>query len=134
MALTIAKLAHAGGVGVETIRYYQRRGLIDVPARPEGSGLTGGVRRYGEEDVKRLRFIRAAQKAGFTLEEIAELLRLDAANDRKRARDLAAKRILALDQKIAELHAARSSLSRLAQACAHETEGPCPILDSFAAD
>ncbi len=63
---TIAGLAQAGGVGVETVRYYQRRGLLDQPARPDGGGLGGGVRRYGEADVRRLRFIRAAQAAGFT--------------------------------------------------------------------
>jgi MerR family mercuric resistance operon transcriptional regulator len=131
MPLTIAKLAEAGGVGVETIRFYQRLGLIDVPPRPEGSGLSGGVRRYGDGDVRRLRFIRSAQKAGFTLEEIAELLRLDAENDRRRARQLADARILALDQKIAELQAAKTALGRLAQACAHGPDGPCPILDAF---
>jgi MerR family mercuric resistance operon transcriptional regulator len=134
MRLTIARLAEAGGVGVETIRYYQRRGLLDVPARPGGDGPAGGVRRYGEEDLRRLRFIRAAQKAGFTLEEIAELLRLDAANDRVQARHLATQRIRGLDQKIAELQAAKSSLSRLASACAHGTDGPCPILDAFGAE
>lgn len=131
MTLTIAKLAEAGGVGVETVRFYQRRGLIAVPPRPEGSGLSGGVRRYGEGDVRRLRFIRSAQTAGFTLEEIAELLRLDATNDRRRARELADARISALERKITELQAARASLSRLAQACAHGPEGPCPILDAF---
>jgi MerR family mercuric resistance operon transcriptional regulator len=134
MTLTIAKLAEAGGVGVETIRFYQRRGLIDVPPRPEGFGLSGGVRRYGQEDVRRLRFIRAAQKAGFTLDEIAELLQLDASNDRRRARELADLRIKALDQKIADLQAAKASLSRLVDACAHGPEGPCPILDAFTMD
>ncbi|WP_210275480.1 MerR family transcriptional regulator [Rhizobium sp. G21] len=134
MAFTIAKLADAGGVGVETIRFYQRRGLLDVPKRNSGDGPTGGARRYGQDDVRRLRFIRSAKTAGFTLEEIAELLRLDAANDRARARDLASARILALDAKIAELQAARASLSRLSKACARQQGGPCPILDAFAGD
>jgi MerR family mercuric resistance operon transcriptional regulator len=56
--LTIAGLAKAGGVGVETVRYYQRRGLMAEPARPDGPGLSGGVRRYGDADVRRLRFIK----------------------------------------------------------------------------
>jgi DNA-binding transcriptional MerR regulator len=83
--MTIGKLAAAGGVGVETIRYYQRRGLLQEPPRDE---FYGGIRRYGAPDVQRLRFIRAAQGAGFTLEQIAELLELDATDDRARARAL----------------------------------------------
>lgn len=89
MATTIAGLAREGGVGVETVRYYQRRGLLDTPDRPNGSGSSGGIRRYGPNDVRRLRFIRSAQGAGFTLEQISELLALDAIDDRARARQLA---------------------------------------------
>jgi len=84
--MTIAALARSGGVGVETVRYYQRRGLLAEPPRTGGTGLGGGIRRYGSEDVRTLRFIRSAQAAGFTLEEIAELLALDASEDRARAR------------------------------------------------
>ena len=123
---TIAGLARDGGVGVETIRYYQRRGLIETPARP-----AGGVRRYGEADRRRLHFIRAAQAAGFTLDQIAELLRLDAGEDRERARRLARDRIAALDARIAELVAARAALERLATRCAQTSDGPCPIIASF---
>ena len=72
MTQTIAQLAKAGGVGVDTVRYYQRRGLLAVPERPHGNGF----RHYGEDDLHRLRFIRQAQAAGFTLEEIGELLAL----------------------------------------------------------
>lgn len=128
--LTIAGLARAGGVGVETIRYYQRRGLLETPERAAGSGHAGGIRRYGEADTVRLRFIRSAQAAGFTLEQIAELLELDATRDRTRARALAHERIAALDAKIAELQAARSSLQKLARACTAST-GPCPIISTF---
>jgi MerR family transcriptional regulator, mercuric resistance operon regulatory protein len=127
--MTIAGLAGAGGVGVETVRYYQRRGLLAVP-RPGGSG-TGGIRRYGEADLRRLGFIRSAQKAGFTLEEIAELLALDAGHDRARARELANQRIAALDEKIAELTAARDALTRLAHDCGVGAKGPCPIIVAF---
>lgn len=129
--LTIARLAEAGGVGVETVRYYQRRGLLAEPPRPAGGGSGGGVRRYGGEDVRRLRFIRSAQAAGFTLEQIGELLALDAGEDRARARALAETRISALDARIAELRAARAALTRLAGACAAGGEGPCPIIEAF---
>ena len=123
---TIGGLAAAAGVGVETVRYYHRRGLLPEPARPPGE-----VRRYGESDVKRLRFIRAAQAAGFTLAEIKELLALDAADDRARARALAQARVAAIDARIAELRQARDALAGLASACARERGGPCPILGAF---
>ena len=129
--MTIARLAEAGGVGVETVRYYQRRGLLPTPPRPEGSGLGGGVRRYGAEDVRRLRFVRSAQAAGFTLEQIGELLALDAGEDRGRALTLARARLEELDARIAELEAARSALRRLAGACAGGGKGPCPIIAAF---
>ncbi|WP_454716421.1 MerR family transcriptional regulator [Caulobacter segnis] len=131
MANTIANLAREGGVGVETVRYYQRRGLLRTPDKSGGSALSGGVRRYGDEDVRRLKFIRQAQAAGFTLEQISELLELDAGQDRARARALAAERISALDEKIAELQAARASLAKLAHACAASDTGPCPIIEAF---
>ncbi len=126
--MTIGKLAAAGGVGVETVRYYQRRGLLPEPARAEPYG---GVRRYDAGDVQRLRFIRAAQGAGFTLDQIGELLELDATDDRARARALATERIAALDAKIAELSAARAALMRLANDCASAGAGRCPILVAF---
>lgn len=127
-AMTIAGLAQAGGVGVETVRYYQRRGLLETPER---AGHGSGVRRYGEADVRRLQFIRAAQAAGFTLEQIVELLALDATDDRPRARELARERIAALDAKIVELQAARNALARLAHECAEGSSGPCPIINAF---
>jgi MerR family transcriptional regulator, mercuric resistance operon regulatory protein len=123
--LTIARLASAVGVGVETVRYYQRRGLMAEPPK------AGAVRRYGPEDVRRLQFIRQAQAAGFTLEEIKELLALDTTNDRPRARDLAKARVRALDDQIAKLKRARDALKRLATECAGGESGPCPILSAF---
>lgn len=123
---TIGGLAKAAGVGVETVRYYQRRGLLAEPARPPGE-----IRRYGDEDVRRLRFIRSAQGAGFTLNEIAELLDLDASDDRARARELAQARVAAIDAKIVELSKARSALIGLATACAMKRGGRCPILGAF---
>lgn len=124
-SLTIGKLAAAGGVGVETVRFYQRKGLLEQPTRESG------IRRYGSEDVRRLKFIRQAQTAGFTLNEIRELLELDAGEDRPRARELARTRIEALDETIAELRRARDSLQQLARECSHGSTGPCPILKSF---
>ncbi|MBP8231637.1 MerR family transcriptional regulator [Rhizorhabdus sp.] len=129
--LTISGLARAGGVGVETIRYYQRRGLLPEPPRPAGGGIEGGIRRYGPEDVRRLRFIRSAQAAGFTLSQIAELLTLDAEGDRDRARAMAQERAAAIDVEIARLEKARSGLRRLAGECAAGETGPCPILAAF---
>jgi MerR family mercuric resistance operon transcriptional regulator len=126
-SLTIARLAKAGGVGVETVRYYQRRGLLTEPVKPDG----GGFRSYGDADLRRLRFIRQAQTAGFTLQEIGELLDLDAVDDRARARELARSRVATLDAKIAELQDARASLVRLADACGQGSSGPCPIITAF---
>ncbi|WP_448658248.1 MerR family transcriptional regulator [Sphingomonas sp. CJ99] len=122
--MKIGELARAGGVNVETIRYYQRRGLLIEPPRGQGS------RRYGIDDLDRLRSIRAAQTAGFTLEEIATLLALDMA-DRPAAQALANSRIAALDEKIATLQTMRGALVRLADACAAEHFGPCPIIAAF---
>jgi MerR family mercuric resistance operon transcriptional regulator len=81
--------------------------------------------------LRRLRFIRAAQTAGFTLDEIGELLALDATGDRRRVRALAGARIAVLDTKIAELQDARDMLAKLALQCAAGTRGPCPILSAF---
>lgn len=127
-SFTIGKLAHAGEVGVETIRYYQRRGLLVTPDK--GSSSTG-TRRYGAGDLRRLRFIRMAQAAGFTLEQIGELLLLDASQDRVRARALAKERVAALNVKISELVAARDALQHLAHACDASDHGPCPIITAF---
>ncbi len=124
MHLSIGKLASAGGVGVETVRYYQRKGLLDKPGGE-------GVRRYDQAHLRRLRFIRSAQRAGFTLEEIRELLALDAGHDHARARELALTRLVKLDRQIVELEHARSGLRRLAEQCAVNADGPCPILAAF---
>jgi MerR family transcriptional regulator, mercuric resistance operon regulatory protein len=124
---TIAALAKAAGVGVETVRYYQRRGLMPVPKARSSS-----FRTYEDAHVERLIFIRRAQSAGFSLEEIGELLKLDRGNDRARVRELARDRLTALDAKIAELNAAKQSLSRLLGVCHARKSGPCPIIEAFA--
>lgn len=130
-AMTIAWLAREGGVGIETVRYYQRRGLLDTSERPSGAGVAGGIRRYGTDDVRRLRFIRSAQTAGFTLEQIGELLALETTGDRARVRELANARIAALDARIEELESVRASLRQLARECGDGSARPCPILTAF---
>jgi MerR family mercuric resistance operon transcriptional regulator len=125
--MKIGEFARAGGVNVETIRYYQRRGLLAEP--PRGNG----PRRYTSDDLHRLRSIRAAQTAGFTLEEIATLLALGTDN-RSAAHRLARSRIAALDAKIDTLLKMRSALVRLADACAADEKGPCPIITAFNVD
>lgn len=124
--LTIGKFAASADVSVETVRFYQRKGLLDTPSRDSG------VRRYGEQDIRRLRFIRKAQEAGFTLSEIKELLTLDSSQHHQRARTLARQRIAELDIKIAEMQQARNSLKRLAADCAEGgSTKPCAILTAF---
>lgn len=124
-AMSIGQLAKSAEVGVETVRYYQRRGLLGVPPRD------GGIRRYDKEDLRRLRFVRQAQSAGFTLDEITALLALDATDDRERARVLALERLDNIDKKIAALQAARAALAQLAETCARGQTGPCPIIQAF---
>lgn len=131
--LTIGGLANAGGVGVETVRFYQRRGLLPEPVRPTSERPASGYRRYGENEVRTLRFIRSAQAAGFTLAEIKELIALDATQDRARVHALARQRISALDVRITELSAARAALARLADVCGSGSKGPCPIVEAFEA-
>jgi len=125
--MKIGDLARAGGVNVETIRYYQRRGLLAEPPRGDGP------RRYSHDDLDRLSSIRAAQTAGFTLDEIATLLALDT-RDRPAAQSLALSRLAALDAKIATLQTMRGALLRLADACAAGDAGPCPIIAAFNPD
>lgn len=129
MGLTVAQLARAADVGVETVRFYQRKGLLPRPPTIGQSGA--GIRHYGTEDLRRLRFIRMAQAAGFTLREIARLLELESHGDRREVRQIAAARVAAIDGQIAELVRARDALARLAAECARGGEGPCPILNAF---
>ena len=124
--MRVSELAHAGGVGVETVRFYQRKGLLAVPR-----GDAPGGRHYDAEDLRRLRYVKQAQTAGFTLAEIAELMELHRTDDRPRAREMARKRIAALDERIAALQAARQSLAKLERDCAKGGAGPCPILNVF---
>jgi len=125
--LTIARFAEAAGVGVETVRYYQRRGLLPVPQARHAS-----YRRYDRGLVQRLRFIRKAQAAGFTLSEIRELMRLDRTGDRLRVQKIAAAKLEELEERIRELKKAAKSLKTLLHHCEHAKPGtPCPIIEAF---
>lgn len=121
---TIGALARAASVGVETIRYYQRRGLLPEPERGRGS-----YRLYGEAELTRLRAIRRAQQLGFSLEEIDALLALNADTDRERARETAQAKIDLIDSRIQQLQGMRTALAELVRCC-HDTQttAPCPIL------
>jgi len=121
--LTISGLARAAGVGVETVRYYQRRELLDTP----NGGKT--YRQYDGTHLQRLQFIKRAQSVGFTLGEIADLLSLNDCRDHRVARKLAQEKIRDLETRIAQMHAMAKSLRHLVHRC----EGgrgsmPCPII------
>lgn len=122
--MTIGKLAGTCGVSVETIRYYQRRGLLEEPAR-----VKGGYRRYPDTMRKRLRFIKRAQALGFTLTEVGGLLRLGERGMCVETRSLALGKVSLIDEKIADLTAMRGALQGLAGRCDAGVGGDgCPIL------
>ncbi|TBR76553.1 MAG: Hg(II)-responsive transcriptional regulator [Burkholderiaceae bacterium] len=128
--LTIGGLADEAGVNVETIRYYQRRGLMPEPDRP-----TYGYRRYGPDTVKRVRFIKRAQALGFTLEEIGGLLELDEAHACVETRELAAHKLQTIETKLADLAAMRKALMTLLRQCdAGAMKGNCPIIHALGVD
>ncbi|SRR6266567_1255207 len=128
--LTIGALARQGGVNVETVRYYQRRGLLQEPPKPRQ-----GFRRYPTKSVQRVHFIKRAQSLGFTLEEIQGLLRLDEMQACRETRGMAAEKLELIEQKIAELSRIKKALSGLVRACDASSPGaPCPIIHLLADD
>lgn len=125
--LTIGTFAKAAGVNVETIRYYQRRELLPEPERP-----SGGIRRYNKEDVARMTFIKTAQGLGFSLDEIAELLRLDDGTHCAEASALAQHKLDDVRDKIANLRRIEKVLNELVTYC--QLEGgnvTCPLIASL---
>jgi MerR family mercuric resistance operon transcriptional regulator len=127
---TIGAVADAADVGVETVRYYERRGLVTQPKR----GI-GGYRRYGNSHVYRIRFIKRAQALGFTLEEIAGLLELDEAHACAETRELAAHKLNVIENKVADLNAMRKALKTLLRQCDTDSDaGVCPIIHALASD
>ena len=128
--LTIGMAAREAGVGVETIRFYERRGLVDRPPKPPGTG----IRRYAPETVQRVRFIREAQQLGFTLRQIEELLSLEAnpAADCSDVRLRALAKIEEVNARIGQLARIRSALIRLIAACPGSGAlGACSILEAL---
>lgn len=125
-SLTIGAVAKRAGVAIDTIRYYEREGLLPEPAR-----RPSGYRSYGEDTVAQLRFIRRAKNLGFTLEEIRELLALSADRQRgvKAVKQRAQQRLAEIEARIAELQRVRAGLAQLIEACpGHGKPEQCPIL------
>lgn len=125
--LTIGAFAEAAGVNVETIRFYQRKGLLAEPDRP-----LGGIRRYGHADVTRVRFVKTAQRLGFNLDEIGELLRLEDGTHCAEASTLAEHKLDDVRSKMADLARMEGVLSALVGAC-HSSRGKisCPLIASL---
>lgn len=125
---TIARLAAAAGVHVETIRYYQRLGLLREPLRP-----LGGIRRYTQADTERLRFIKRAQAMGFTLAETSSLLDLQRRRSCHATRELAAAKLRLVDARIRELRDLRKELAGLIADCdANTQDAGCPVIQRLA--
>ena len=122
--MTIGQLAKAAGVNVETIRFYQRIGLIRAPAKP-----LRGVRRYADGDAARLRFVRRAQELGFALAEIRQLLDLEDGQSCSAARSLAAHKLGLVESKLTDLARMRDALKDLVARCdVHRGAVACPII------
>ncbi|AJZ56866.1 Hg(II)-responsive transcriptional regulator [Paraburkholderia fungorum] len=126
-SLTIGAFAKAAGVNVETIRFYQRKGLLLEPERPYGS-----IRRYGAGDVTRVRFVKSAQRLGFSLDEIADLLKLEDGTHCDEASSLAEHKLLDIQDKLADLERMEAVLTQLVRAC-HSRKGnvSCPLIASL---
>lgn len=127
--LTIGTLAKQAEINVETVRYYQKRGLIDEPRRPPG-----GVRRYTQLHVRRLRFIRQAQTLGFSLDEVIELLSLEDGEHCRQAEQIGARKLSIVRERIAQLRQVENVLAALVDQC-HCNAGNvrCPLIDALEA-
>ena len=128
--LTIGAFAKAAGVNVETIRFYQRKSLLSQSDKPSGS-----IRRYGEAGVTRVRFVKSAQRLGFSLDEIAELLQLEDDTHCEEARRLAEHKLMDVREKLADLVRMESVLSELVRACfAQKGNVSCPLIATLQAE
>lgn len=130
--MKIGELAQRAGVGIDTVRYYEREGLL-----PQARRLASGYRVYGDHDARRLRFVRRAKSLGFTLQEIRDLLALSDHRDDDMAamKTAALEKLGAVDAKLAELHRIREGLETLVASCpGHGALAQCPILDALAED
>jgi MerR family mercuric resistance operon transcriptional regulator len=122
--LTIGVLAEAAGVNVETIRFYQRKGLVQEPDRPSGS-----IRRYGDSDLARVRFVKSAQRLGFSLDEIGDLLKLEDGSHCIEAREQAERKLADVRARLADLQRIESALQGLVErCCAASGQVQCPLI------
>jgi MerR family mercuric resistance operon transcriptional regulator len=125
--LTIGAFAAAADVNVETVRYYQRKGLLAEPDKPSGS-----IRRYGNPDVARVKFIKAAQRLGFSLDEITGLLALDDGAHCREARTLGQRKLDNVREKLADLRRIESVLARLVKDCGNARGTvSCPLITAL---
>jgi MerR family transcriptional regulator, mercuric resistance operon regulatory protein len=128
--MTVGQLAEAAGVGVETVRYYQRRGLLPKPAKP-----LAGRRNYGDDALQRIRFVRRAQHLGFTLQEITLLLAIADGGTAASGRAMAQAKVDELTQRIGELERMRRTLRSAVKLCDASPRGaPCPFIESLQSD
>jgi MerR family mercuric resistance operon transcriptional regulator len=124
---TIGALAEAAGVNLETIRFYQRRGLLPEPARPQG-----GIRRYGDPDLARVRFIKSAQRLGFSLDEVAELLKLEDGSHCGQARAQGERKLADVRARLADLQRIEQVLADLVERCGSQRgRVRCPLIASL---
>jgi len=124
----ISQTAKQAGVNAQTLRYYERRGLLPKPPR-RGSGY----REYPADAVRVVRFIKRAQELGFSLDEVEELVRLRGVRrgERQKVRAIAERKIADIDQKIAHLQSMREALERLVASCHHGGAADCPIIEAL---
>jgi Hg(II)-responsive transcriptional regulator len=126
-SLTIGRLAKLAGVGIETVRYYEQRGIIQQPVS------NGAVRHYPISIVDRIRFVKRAQELGFSLDEITELLRLEDGAHRQAIRSIARRRLAQVETKLCDLQRIRCALKQMLLKCEEKgTDVPCPIIATFA--
>lgn len=130
VSMSIGTLARAAGVNIETIRFYQRKGLLVTPRRTHGQ-----IRRYPVDAVGRVKFVRAAKALGFTLDEILVLLSLDDGTRCNEARDMAVQKLADVRKKLLELGKMESALEKLvADCCAGGAKVYCPLIASLQDD
>lgn len=128
--MTISRLAGAAGVNLETVRFYQRSGLIDEPAKPNS-----GYRTYDSGDVQRIRFIKRAQLLGFTLDEIASLLKLEGSQTCASTRSIAARKLAMVEAKLTDLLAMKTALAAMVARCdTEDARADCPIIQALIND
>lgn len=125
--LTIGALAQAAKVNVETVRFYQRKGLLREPGKPQG-----GIRRYGSSDLARMNFIKSAQRLGFSLDEVAELLKLEDGAHCRQASEKAQHKLTEVRERLADLQRMEAVLEELVGRCSvARGKVRCPLIDAL---